>query len=149
MTVAARYWSKVGMPTGQDDCWPWLGATRGKPGNAYGIFWLDGRNQPAHRVAWMLHHRNPFPDGMDACHTCDNPLCVNPHHVFPGTPSDNARDALSKGRLAHQRYPRKTHCKRGHELTPENTQVGTNGGRTCKRCRTDLQRERRAKARTV
>ena len=87
-------------PIGHDDeCWPWLGAKR----RGYGLIWADGRKRPAHQVAWELANGEPFPTGMHACHTCDNPSCVNPAHIFPGTRSDNLRDAVRKGRMWQQR----------------------------------------------
>ena len=48
------------------------------------------------KIVWSDLHGIPWPDGMYACHRCDEPRCSNPHHIFPGTPSDNARDAYEK-----------------------------------------------------
>ena len=57
-----------------------------------------GNSIPAARVAWEAHHAQPIPDGMVVCHTCDNPRCVNPEHLFLGSYSDNMVDCVSKGR---------------------------------------------------
>lgn len=49
--------------------------------------------------AWSQLYLRPWPDGMFACHMCDEPRCSNPHHIFPGTASDNSKDAFLKGRV--------------------------------------------------
>ena len=77
-----------------DDCWEWL-AYADK--NGYGNFWFDGKNHQSHRIAWMLTFGD-IPDGMCVCHMCDNPSCVNPHHLFLGTSNDNTQDKMDKGR---------------------------------------------------
>ena len=141
-----RFWPKVDRRGGPDACWPWLGST----GQGYGQIFLNGRGVPAHRVAWELHHGIPFPASMDACHRCDNPPCCNPLHVWPGTPSDNALDASSKGRLAGYQSGNRpwnagqTHCPRGHAFTDENTRI-SRGFRECRACRTLSSRRRLAR----
>lgn len=52
----------------------------------------------AHRVAFQLVNGNISP-GMHVCHTCDNPLCVNPTHLYEGTDADNTRDKIVRGRV--------------------------------------------------
>lgn len=95
--LAERFWSKVNIQ-GKDECWLWLAATRGStPQQAYGAFWLNGRHQPASRVALLLSGAT-VPDGMEACHRCDNPSCCNPAHLFVGTSQANVDDKVSKGR---------------------------------------------------
>lgn len=79
-----------------DNCWNW---TRGKTGNQqrYGACYLHHKKERAHRVAWELFN-GEIPDGMCVCHTCDNPLCCNPNHLFLGTHADNMQDKSHKGR---------------------------------------------------
>ncbi len=54
-------------------------------------------------MSWMLFKGEPIPEGLKACHHCDNPICVNPDHLFLGTDKDNSIDAMNKKRLGHQK----------------------------------------------
>jgi hypothetical protein len=62
------------------------------------MLWANGKHRPATQIAWEIDNGKPFPAGMMACHTCDNPGCVNPFHIWPGTMSENIRAAVVKGR---------------------------------------------------
>lgn len=115
-------------------CWEFTGS---KDKKGYGIFSLNKESR-AHRVAWMLHF-GPIPKGLSVCHSCDNPGCVNPSHLWLGTQADNMRDRDSKKR---QWNIKKTHCIRGHALDGKNLIISKHGKRNCHKCKIEKDRER-------
>lgn len=76
-----------------EDCWNWTGP-RQRKGLGYGVF---GGRRLAHRVSFEFF-KSDIPKGMHVLHTCDNPACVNPLHLFVGTHQDNMTDMVKKGR---------------------------------------------------
>lgn len=117
------------MPTG---CWVWQ---RGVSGGKYKYpVWgyKTNRKQVSHLA--LLVRGIEVPKGFDACHSCDNPLCVNPDHLFVGTRKDNMQDARAKGRLVG--YGKREFCKQGHPLSGDNVYINpTNGKRSCRACK--------------
>jgi hypothetical protein len=102
-----RFFDKINKT---DFCWIWTASKRGKFG--YGAFKFNGKVQDSHRVSWQLHF-GEIPTGMYVCHKCDNPSCVNPEHLFLGSPKENVQDCIKKQRF---KYPERNEFefKKGH-----------------------------------
>jgi hypothetical protein len=119
------------VPEPNTGCWLW---TADLYNNGYGRFFTHkfrGRKHSlAHRFSY-LRFKGEFDESLMVMHKCDTRACVNPDHLTLGTALDNQHDKLRKGRSYNQL---KTHCKHGHEFTPENTKINNRGNRECKTC---------------
>lgn len=91
MDIRKRFESKF---TKCEGCWEWKA---GKQTKGYGSFWTSEKTLLAHRFSYQMYV-GEIPDGLCVCHHCDNPLCVNPAHLFLGTNTDNIHDCMDKGR---------------------------------------------------
>ena len=81
-----------------DQCWNWHAS---KEAFGYGHFKYDHRILKAHRFSWE-YFRGVIPAGSYVLHKCDNPSCINPNHLFLGTPFDNMQDKIRKGRAVYE-----------------------------------------------
>lgn len=100
------FWIKVNRG-GPRECWLWTGPT-GRRG--YGSHRIREHTYKAHRVAYSMT-RGTIPTGLLIRHTCDNPPCVNPSHLIPGTHADNLRDCHERGRVNQVRGERAPRAK--------------------------------------
>lgn len=136
-----RLWLRIEVDP-ETGCWVWQGA---KNATGYGRVAMPtgkqgGRTDLVHRVTYE-EYVGPIPDGLVIDHLCRRPACCNPQHLEPVTQREN----LLRGETSQARNAAKTHCKFGHEFTPENTRLVARGRRciACERRRANESYQRR------
>ncbi len=132
-SIAELFWVKVDKSKGQGPtgtCWQWT-ASKHKTKNR-GCFHINGKSIEAHRASWLIN-KGLIPSDLSVLHTCDNPSCVRPTHLFLGTQADNMKDMVQKGRHGKP-LAKRSHCKNGHEFTPDNTRLRKQNGSTHRQC---------------
>jgi hypothetical protein len=112
-TLEERFWDNVG-PIDKNGCWAWKGS---KFRFGYGKMNHKNKAIAAHRVSWLIHNGG-IPDNLCVLHSCDNPPCTNPKHLFLGSHADNAADRNKKGRQARG-------DRQGSRLHPESLLRGS------------------------
>jgi len=122
------FWSKVDKSAGVDGCWPWTGYVTTK---GYGLQRIAGKYKAVHRVIYQIVN-GPLDDSLVMDHLCRNRRCCNPAHLEPVTSQENTLRGVGITAVNAKR----THCKNGHQFTPENTHFykTPQGGRHCKKC---------------
>lgn len=95
-SVIERFWAKIDIRAAEE-CWPWAAGCDQRGYGTLSVGGRAGRPYRAARIMMALIHRT-IPEGIEVCHTCDNPLCVNPKHLFLGTHKQNMEDMKAKGR---------------------------------------------------
>lgn len=134
--IEERFFSKIQK---QKSCWLWNASRMPK---GYGQLNDKGKVWRAHRLSWVIHY-GPIPENLFVCHSCDNPPCVNPKHLWLGTRSENMKDMILKGRFLTKMARdniNKTECPKGHEYNTQNTYVCSRGKRSCRICRKENDR---------
>jgi hypothetical protein len=151
LTLEERFWSKVNVRSA-GECWEW---TKGRHSYGYGVFY-PGRPAPqilAHRQALIFAEGQPPKDGNHALHSCDNPPCCNPAHLYWGTHAKNMEDMADRGRASPGRSNLEYCTNGGHPMTGDNVRIKTRTNpksgkvyitRNCRQCQRETQRARRA-----
>ncbi len=91
-----RFWKKISKD-GENGCWKWLNA---KDKDGYGKIRVQATDMRAHRLSWIIH-RGQIPESSLILHTCDNPECTNPEHLYAGSNTNNMQDREARNRIQH------------------------------------------------
>jgi hypothetical protein len=121
--AAQRFFSRVDKESGRmyngTPCWEWKGAKT----SGYGAFGFNGTTITPHLFVWVHVLGREVPPGKELHHNCGSRSCCNPLHLEQLTPKEHKA-----------RHHSQTHCRHGHEWTPENTKVRQDGRKICRQC---------------
>lgn len=135
-----RFWYYV-TPNDENGCWEWNAALNAR---GYGTLIKERKAVGAHRLGYEFFHGD-IPAGLYVCHKCDNPRCVNPDHLYAGTPADNVRDRDERNRFVcnkTQRIRATGKCMSGrHDWVPENIRRTKQGRNLCLACNREIKRK--------
>jgi len=101
--VRDRFWSKVNI-MGDNDCWEWTACVSNSTG--YGAFKSHGKKTDAHRFVYEMLNGEINNSKLFVCHKCNNKKCVNPNHLYLGSPKDNVYDMIRNGNAFGNKKPR-------------------------------------------
>jgi hypothetical protein len=96
VNIPEDVWKKINKKS-SSECWEWMGC---KSGDGYGAIQINKRTYSVHRLVYELTY-DKIPTGLCVCHTCDNPLCCNPKHLWVGTTQENLKDRDLKNRQSY------------------------------------------------
>lgn len=113
LSLEDRFISHIQKSAAHSGCWEWTGS---KSYAGYGAFKINHKSCLAHRVSYALFV-GQIPEGLCVCHSCDNPACCNPSHLFLGTHQDNMTDMQNKGRHPNNGARGENHGR--HKLTKQ------------------------------
>lgn len=123
--LSERFWN-FAKESSDKVCWNWQGGLDTK---GYGQLSVGQGESPikAHRASWQIHF-GPIPDGLNVCHACDNPACVNPSHLLLGTQTANAIDMARKARINSKSLENlRPGCEGHHGAGPKSNKEIQNG----------------------
>lgn len=138
--IEGRLWEKI-SPEPNSGCWLWVGALNTQ---GYGLLYVNGRLQGAHRACYELYVGTIPPD-CDLDHLCRVVCCVNPQHLEAVSHQENCRRGTG-GIISGAQQRNKTHCPSGHPYDIENTYHHPKGYRACRACARERMRRKLAKA---